>query len=183
VQRELTNLGSAVKAGGGQCETLVKGSRRSRSASVGVVSFRPRSPRSIVAAAEPLLDPVHLRQRIEEALADWRGLAAKHVQATRQLLRKLLVARITFTPQPEHGAGVIRFTGNGTLAPLVGLLELPVDQRGFPHVGNTHDHAAQHDVLDAAASCHVQQLLVPRSEDCNRTARPAPVAPETATAP
>jgi hypothetical protein len=53
---------------------------------------------------------------------DWRGLAARHVQATRQLLRKLLVGRLTFTPDPA--GQVVRFTGLGTLAPLVGRLQL-----------------------------------------------------------
>ena len=53
-----------------------------------------------------------------------RGLAARHVQATRQLLRKLLVGRITFSPDREAGAGVIRFRGQGTLQPIIGRLEL-----------------------------------------------------------
>ena len=32
--------------------------------------------------------------------------------------------RLTFTPQPAHGPGVIRFTGEGTLGPVVGTLPL-----------------------------------------------------------
>jgi hypothetical protein len=64
-----------------------------------------------------------LRPRITALLADWRGLAAKHVQATRQLLRKLLVGRLTFSPDAER-RGVIRFRGEGTLAPIIGMLEL-----------------------------------------------------------
>ena len=74
------------------------------------------------ATVEPIPDPNTLRQRIDAVLADWRGLAARHVQATRQLRRKLLVGRITFAPQSP---GVIRFTGQGTLAPLVGMLQIP----------------------------------------------------------
>jgi hypothetical protein len=55
-------------------------------------------------------------------LTDWRGLAAKHAQATRQLLRKLLVGRLVFTP--DAAGQVVRFTGRGTQAPLVGRLQL-----------------------------------------------------------
>ena len=60
------------------------------------------------ATAVPVPDPARLRQRSDAALVDWRGLGARHVQVTRQLLRKLLVGRLTFTPDP---AGVVRFTG------------------------------------------------------------------------
>ena len=72
----------------------------------------------------PPLDIRALRPRIAELLGDWRGLAAKHVQTTRQLLRKLLVGRITFSPEAASGAGVYRFRGQGTLAPIIGRLEL-----------------------------------------------------------
>jgi len=77
------------------------------------------------ATAEPLPDPAQLIQRIAEVLKDWRGLDAKHVQATRQLLRKLLQTRITFAPDLTAGPGIIRFTGEGTLAPLAGMLPIP----------------------------------------------------------
>ena len=73
--------------------------------------------------AVPPLDLGALRPRITALLASWRGLAAKHVQATRQLLRKLLVGRITFNPDVAQ-PGVIRFRGEGTLAPIIGMLEL-----------------------------------------------------------
>lgn len=57
----------------------------------------------------------------------------KHLQARPQPLRKLLAGRITFTPDP---AGGVRLTGQGTLAPLVGMLQIPgvqalVAPRGF----------------------------------------------------
>jgi len=122
VQRELSNLASAVAAGGGQLETVlteIKTRERRRGDVQAALTALDR------ATAEPLPDPAQLRQRIDEALKDWRGLAAKHVQTTRHLLRKLLVGRLTFTPQPEHGPGVIRFTGEGTLAPLAGMLQIP----------------------------------------------------------
>ena len=48
---------------------------------------------------------------------------AVHVQQTRQLLRKLLVGRLRCTPDPT--TGTVRVQGEGTLGPLMGLLELP----------------------------------------------------------
>ena len=74
-------------------------------------------------ATAPPLDLGALRPRIVELLKDWRGLAARHVQATRQLLRKLLVGRLTFSPD-DGQIGVIHFKGQGTLAPIIGRLEL-----------------------------------------------------------
>ena len=64
----------------------------------------------------PALDVNALRPQINALLANWRGLAAK------------LVGRITFSPDPEAGPGVIRLRGEGTLAPILGLLKLQVVQ-------------------------------------------------------
>jgi hypothetical protein len=50
------------------------------------------------------LDVSALRPRITALLADMRGLAGRHVQATRQLLRKLLVGRLTFSPDVAQRA-------------------------------------------------------------------------------
>lgn len=78
------------------------------------------------------LDLTALRPRIAELLKDWRGLAGRHVAATRQLLRKLLVGRITFTPER---AGVVRFRGEGTLSPIIGLLAIQGLQAGVAPTG------------------------------------------------
>jgi site-specific DNA recombinase len=119
VHRELSNLSSAIAAGGGQVETLVKEIKtreRRRTELQATLTALDR------ASVEPAPDPAQLRQRIDVVLTDWRGMAAKHVQATRQLLRKLLLGRLVFTPDPA--GHVVRFTGRGTLAPLVGRLQL-----------------------------------------------------------
>jgi site-specific DNA recombinase len=64
-------------------------------------------------------DPDTLRPRLLALLGDWTGLASRHVSQTRQLLRKLLVGRLRFEPL---GDGLVRFTGEGTLAPVLGSL-------------------------------------------------------------
>ena len=66
------------------------------------------------------------RQRIERELRvrldDWRGLLRRHVPQARQILRKLLVDRVVFTPRTDH----YEFTGSWTLGKLVsGVVDLP----------------------------------------------------------
>ena len=55
------------------------------------------------------------QQRIERELRvrvdDWRGLLRRHVPQARQILRKLLVDRVVFTPRADH----YEFVGAWTL--------------------------------------------------------------------
>jgi site-specific DNA recombinase len=120
VERELTAFTQAIAVGGGAIETIVtemKARERRRSELRTALAALDR------ATVQPALDPAQLLPRIHAALNDWRGLAARHVQQTRQLLRKLLVGRLRFTPDPA--TGTVRFQGEGTLGPLVGMLQLP----------------------------------------------------------
>jgi hypothetical protein len=74
-------------------------------------------------------DPETLRPRLVDILAEW-DLIGRHVQQSRQLLSNLLVGRLKFEPVAP---GLIRFHGEGTLAPLVGALDLPpVPASGTP---------------------------------------------------
>ena len=120
VERELGNLTRAVAADGGQLVTLLKEIKTQERRRTEVQAALATLDRAI---AEPLPDRTQLPDRITEALKDWRGLAVRHVQATRQLLRKLLVGRLTFTPDPT--TGTVRFRGEGTLAPIIGMLQIP----------------------------------------------------------
>ena len=66
------------------------------------------------------------QQRIERELRvrvdDWRGLLRRHVPQARQILRKLLVDRVVFTPRADH----YEFVGAWTLGKLVsGVVDLP----------------------------------------------------------
>jgi len=54
--------------------------------------------------------------------------------ATRQLLRKLLRTRLTFSPDPER-PGVVRFRGEGTLTPIIGMLAIQGLQGGVAPTG------------------------------------------------
>ena len=118
LDRELANLTQALATSGGDSpETVLREIRRReqrRTATQQVLTDLDRRDNA------PPVDLRALRLRLLALLADWQGLAARHVGQARQLLRKLLVGRLQFVPL---GAGLVRFTGEGTLAPLVGRLE------------------------------------------------------------
>ena len=68
--------------------------------------------------AEPrttALDPVAVRQQLKGYLRDWQGLLLGHLGQAQQVLRWLVVGRLTFTPQK---GGFYAFAGTGTVRPL-----------------------------------------------------------------
>jgi hypothetical protein len=66
----------------------------------------------------PELDALHHTLRAH--LADWQGLLrAAPVQGC-QILRKLLVGRVTFTPRTEGTERFYEYTGEATLGRLLG---------------------------------------------------------------
>jgi hypothetical protein len=70
--------------------------------------------------AEPrqeAIDPATVRQQLKDYLKDWRGLLLGHVGQAQQVLRRLVVGRLTFTPRED---GFYAFTGKGTVRPLLG---------------------------------------------------------------
>ena len=73
-------------------------------------------------------DPLTSRDReritkdLRARLDDWRGLLRRHVPQARQILRKLLVDCVVFTPRTDH----YEFVGPWTLGKLVsGVVDLP----------------------------------------------------------
>jgi site-specific DNA recombinase len=65
----------------------------------------------------PSANATTLRATLEGYLTDWRGLLRGHVHQGQQVLRRLIVGRVTFTPEAE---GYYRFAGSGTVKPLLG---------------------------------------------------------------
>jgi DNA invertase Pin-like site-specific DNA recombinase len=65
------------------------------------------------------LDPKRIEADLYERLADWRGVLRRHVSETRQILRKVIVGRLVFTPREKTGARWYEFTGQGTLGNVV----------------------------------------------------------------
>lgn len=67
----------------------------------------PFAVQAIPAVARTWPDSQSSLPRLEPSANSRCAVAAKHVAATRQLLRKLLIGRITFSPTPSQG--VIRW--------------------------------------------------------------------------
>ena len=119
VERELAHFTEAIAAGGSTMESVLKAIKLREQQRDEVQHALSRLDLQTVAP----IGVSALRPRITALLADMRGPAGRHVRATRQLLRKLLVERLTFSPDVAQ-AGVIRFRGEGTLAPIIGRFEL-----------------------------------------------------------
>ena len=82
-----------------------------------------------VAPSPPRLDRRTLRQALSARLADWQTILRRNIPQGRQLLRKLLVGRITFTPVAEG----IAFEAPCSLGPVFqGLVRalLPLNPPG-----------------------------------------------------
>jgi hypothetical protein len=118
LERDLAQLTAAVTAGG-PLKTLVSAIKTAeRQVDQIDTELAGLEGRTGVSGGE--------RQRIERELRvrldDWRGLLRRHVPQARQILRKLLVDRVVFTPKTD----CYEFTGSWTLGKLVsGVVDLP----------------------------------------------------------
>ena len=57
------------------------------------------------------LDLDTIRDKLREQLQDWQGLLRRHTPQARQILRKLLVGRLVFTPHEDEGGRYYLITG------------------------------------------------------------------------
>jgi hypothetical protein len=112
-ERAVARLTAAI-AGGGELAPLVDALRTQEA--------RRQELRSGITALKsmPTIKPAELRRQAERHLADWRGLLRGSVAQGQQILRRLLVGRLTFTP---HGDAYL-FHGTGTVQPMLnGLVQ------------------------------------------------------------
>ena len=63
-----------------------------------------------------MLDETAVTGAVVAKLGDWSGLMGRRVTQARQILRHLLVGRISFTPQAD---GTMEFVGYASIGPLV----------------------------------------------------------------
>lgn len=80
------------------------------------------------------LDTGALTSDLEALLTDWRDWIGGHPQQARQILHKLVVGRLTFTPRMEEGVPFYEFTGTGALEPILARILPPVRNNGAPGV-------------------------------------------------
>jgi site-specific DNA recombinase len=65
-------------------------------------------------AKVPSLDSARLKRNLMARVADLQSLLTRHTPQARQMLRKLLMGRLTLTPYEEAGSSWYRFEGQGT---------------------------------------------------------------------
>ena len=73
----------------------------------------------------PRLDQARLARDLTARLTEWRGLLSRHTAQARQLLRKLLVGRLTFAPETRTDGRYVTITGTGTIGPLAAAMGCP----------------------------------------------------------
>ncbi len=71
------------------------------------------------------LDSKQLERELAARAADVKGLLGRHVPQTRQILRKLIVGRLTCEAFEKDGQRGYRFTGQGSYEPLLPSKALP----------------------------------------------------------
>src|SRR5262249_12977652 len=95
LDHQLARLTHAIAAGGVAVPPLVRRMQELQRRRDAVSALLAPAP------ARPRLDRTALRREVEERLADWQGALRRNRPQGRQLLRKLLVGRLRFTPGPE----------------------------------------------------------------------------------
>jgi hypothetical protein len=65
------------------------------------------------------VDPGALAGHIQARLTDWQGLLERHSAQARQILRRLLVGRLVFTPKTDATGTYYEFTGEATYGKLL----------------------------------------------------------------
>ena len=145
LDRELARLTAALIVGG-PLKTLVSAiktaERQADQIELELGSLDGQDPLSC-------LDRERISNDLRARLDDWRGLLRRHVPQARQILRKLLVDRVVFTPRTDH----YEFVGPWTLGKLVsGVVDLPqgmASPTGFEPVSQPRSRVA-----DPPATCN-----------------------------
>ena len=118
LDRDLARLTAAVTAGG-PLRTLVSAIKTAERQAEQIDSELASLDGQQLLACH---DRAHITHDLRARLDVWRELLRRHVPQARQILRKLLVDRVVFTPRTDH----YEFVGSWTLGKLVsGIVDLP----------------------------------------------------------
>jgi len=93
------------------------------------------------------LDTADLTANLRNRLTDWQGLLQRQTPEARQILRRLLVGRLVFTPKKDETGRYYEFVGQGSISEVVCGTVLPKEwwpQREAPVRG----------ALSLRSSCH-----------------------------
>lgn len=70
-------------------------------------------------------DAARLDLTLRERLRDWQGLLQRQTAEARQILRRLLVGRLVFTPREDANGRYYEFVGQGSISEVVSGVVLP----------------------------------------------------------
>jgi hypothetical protein len=111
IDSELRNLANAIATGRTPGTILSEIERREAR----VQEIEATLAQLDTADALVQIDVRNLEMKLRQKLQDFQGLASRHVQQTRQILRLLIPGRLTMTPRSDH----YEFRGEGVLTPLL----------------------------------------------------------------
>jgi site-specific DNA recombinase len=111
--KEVEQLIAAIKRGGGDLDSLLVSIRNSE---VRRAELRQQIASLEGAARVPKFDVDEVRGKLRSYVADYRKLLRGQVPQMQQILRRLIVGKLTFTPKLN---GDYEFAGRGTVRPLL----------------------------------------------------------------
>jgi hypothetical protein len=115
VKTELVRLTGAIIAGG-ELPTVTQ-AIKARERQRGQLERELQTFEELSQVSE--IDTANLERELSEILAGRRDLLAKQTPQARQILRKLLDGRLTFTPREDRASRYYEFTGTGILDPVL----------------------------------------------------------------
>ena len=123
LDRELSRLIQALAAGGDVPSVVAAIKDREQRQG----SLRAQLTSLERVAHLPSLDLARLERDLTARLTEWRGLLSlsRHTAQARQLLRTLLVGRLTFAPETRADGRYVQIAGTGTIGPMAAALGCP----------------------------------------------------------
>jgi hypothetical protein len=110
VKKAMRRLSSAI-AKGGELEALVTALQTQERQRAELEARLAE-----LADPQPAMDLAAVRQQLKGYLRDWQGMLRGQLGQAQQVLRRLVVGRLVFTPQE---GGFYKFSGTGTVEPLL----------------------------------------------------------------
>jgi site-specific DNA recombinase len=125
------------------------------------------------------LNAARVSSNLRERLADWQGLLHRQTAEARQMLRRLLVGRLVFTPREDEKGRYYEFAGQGAISTLLAGVVLP--KVWWPQRDSnpcfSHDHVfASGFKWFSVAGPGAFALVEPTIEGPLRDRQPGPVA-------
>lgn len=81
-----------------------------------------------VAGRRMAATPARMREQLSARLSDWTGILRRHPAQARQILKKLLVGPLRFTPKGDH----YEFEGELSFARMMGDMGFPISVASPP---------------------------------------------------